>query len=51
VLATERAFNQAAGFTASDDRLPAFFEQEPLSPTDSVFDVSSEALDAIWDQL
>jgi aldehyde:ferredoxin oxidoreductase len=51
VLATERAFNQAAGFTASDDRLPAFFEQEPLSPTGSVFDVSTEALDAIWDQL
>lgn len=32
-LRMERAFNRLAGFTAEDDRLPAFFCDEPLPPT------------------
>ncbi len=32
-LRYERLFNEAAGFTAADDDLPAFFYDEPLPPT------------------
>jgi aldehyde:ferredoxin oxidoreductase len=32
-LQLERQFNLAAGFTAADDELPAFFYHEPLEPT------------------
>ena len=49
VIDIERAFNQAAGFTPQDDRLPAFFTQEPLASTSTVFDVGEEALDGMWD--
>ena len=48
VIDIERAFNQAAGFTPEDDRLPAFFTQEPVASTGTVFDVSEEALDGMW---
>ena len=34
VLSAERDFNARAGFTAQDDRLPRFFEQEPIAPGD-----------------
>ena len=48
-LQLERTFNVAAGFTAADDELPAFFYQEPLQPTErtarfhgaEVFDIYS----------
>lgn len=32
-LRLEHAFNQAAGFTVEDDRLPSFFHDEALPPT------------------
>jgi len=48
ILKTERAFNQAAGFTVQDDRLPEFFE-EPVSPHDAVWDFTGEEIDAFWD--
>lgn len=48
VLKTERSFNQAAGFTVQDDRLPEFFE-EPVSPHNAVWDFTSEEIDAFWD--
>lgn len=48
VLRTERAFNQAAGFTNLDDRLPEFFKTEILPPHDLVFDVKDEELDSIF---
>ena len=35
-LELEQAFNRAAGFTAADDELPAFFYEEPLPPTNRV---------------
>jgi aldehyde:ferredoxin oxidoreductase len=49
VIDAERAFNRAVGFTPADDRLPAFFMQERLPGVESVFDVSEEALDRIWE--
>ncbi len=50
VIDVERAFNQAAGFTAADDRLPDYFSQEPLPPTGSVFDVPAADMDRMWDE-
>jgi aldehyde:ferredoxin oxidoreductase len=49
ILKTERAFNQAAGFTKEHDRLPEFFEKEPLPPHNLVWDFTGEEIDAFWD--
>jgi aldehyde:ferredoxin oxidoreductase len=49
VIDLELDFNRAAGFTPEDDRLPSYFESEPLPPVNSVFDVPHAELDAIWD--
>jgi aldehyde:ferredoxin oxidoreductase len=46
-LALERAFNEAAGLTAADDRIPEWMTLERLPPHDSVFDVPAEDLDGI----
>lgn len=51
ILRKERAFNEAAGFTKADDRLPEFMKYEQLPPHDVVFDVSDEALDAVYGEL
>lgn len=48
VLATERKFNEAAGFTKSDDRLPEFFE-EPVPPHNTTWDFTGEELDEVFD--
>ncbi|MEN8191003.1 MAG: aldehyde ferredoxin oxidoreductase C-terminal domain-containing protein [Thermodesulfobacteriota bacterium] len=48
ILKTERAFNQAAGFTSADDRLPEFFELEPIPPHNVVWDFTPEELDSFW---
>ena len=48
-LQVEREFNQAAGFTAADDRLPEWLTIEPLPPTNAVFDVPAEHLDGVFD--
>ena len=48
-LARERKFNAAAGFTTASDRLPDFFQHEPLSPHDAVFDVPDAELDRVFD--
>jgi len=47
VLATEREFNQRAGFTQADDRLPSFFSTEPLPPHGTVWDVADQDLDKV----
>jgi aldehyde:ferredoxin oxidoreductase len=47
-LAYERVFNEHAGFTAADDRLPAFFLEEKLPPHDVVFTVTDEELDSVY---
>lgn len=48
ILKTERSFNQAAGFTNADDRLPEFFYSEPLPPHNVVVDFSGEEIDSFW---
>jgi aldehyde:ferredoxin oxidoreductase len=48
VLKVERGFNQKAGFTSKDDRLPRFFKEEPLAPHNKVFTVSDEDLDKLY---
>ncbi len=45
VLQMEREFNQKAGFTATQDRLPDFFREEPLPPHNVTFLVSDEEMD------
>lgn len=49
ILKTERAFNTAAGFTNTDDRLPEFFYTEKLPPHKVVFDFTGEEIDTFWD--
>ena len=48
-LTYERLFNAKAGFTAADDRLPAYMYTEKLPPHNVVFTVSDEELDAVHD--
>jgi len=48
-LVFERLFNEKAGFTSADDRLPAFMMTEKLPPHDVVFEVSDEELDSVFD--
>lgn len=47
VLKTERAFNEAAGFTNNDDRLPEFFN-EPVPPHNATWDFTGEELDQVY---
>jgi len=49
ILADERRFNLAAGFTAADDRLPRYFRTEKLPPHNATFDVPDEELDKVFD--
>jgi len=44
----ERAFNEAAGFTSKDDRLPEFFLNEKSPASGQVFDVKDEELDNVF---
>jgi aldehyde:ferredoxin oxidoreductase len=48
VVLLERDFNRRAGFTAADDRIPAFMTEEPLLPSGNVYDVSEADLDAMF---
>jgi aldehyde:ferredoxin oxidoreductase len=45
----EREFNRRAGFTAKDDRIPAWMMREAIPENGAVFDVSDEVLDHIFD--
>lgn len=45
----EREFNKRAGFTAKDDRLPEWMTREAIPENGSVFDVSGDVLDHIFD--
>ncbi|MBU0946565.1 MAG: aldehyde ferredoxin oxidoreductase [Proteobacteria bacterium] len=49
ILKTEHAFNQAAGFTKEDDRLPEFFSLEPIAPHNVVWDFTGEEIDTFWE--
>ena len=48
VLKNERAFNVRAGFSAEDDRLPAYFSQESVGPHHVTFQVSDQELDEVF---
>lgn len=48
-LTLEREFNHGAGFTPADDRIPEWMTEEPLSPSNAVFDVTEEDLDSVFD--
>ena len=48
-LRFEREFNRRAGFSSQDDRLPEWMSFEPLPPHNTVFDVSAEDLDSVFD--
>lgn len=45
----ELQFNRSAGFSSADDRLPEWMYEEPVPPINSVFDVSDEDLDTIFE--
>ena len=47
-LAMEKLYNDGAGFTPADDRLPEYFYTEKLPPHDVVFTVSDEDLDSVY---
>jgi aldehyde:ferredoxin oxidoreductase len=51
ILRKERAFNEAAGLTKADDRLPEFMKYEPLPPHNQVYDVPDSALDSVYEEL
>ena len=46
-LKAERTFNEAAGFTKKDDRLPKFFLEEKLPPSGNIFDVPEAEIDSV----
>lgn len=48
-IATELEFNRKAGFSKAHDRLPEFFETEPLPPYNLVFDVPREEIETCLD--
>ncbi|HHT50536.1 MAG TPA: aldehyde ferredoxin oxidoreductase [Eubacteriaceae bacterium] len=48
ILKVEREFNKAAGFTNAHDRLPEFFEYEPLPPHNVVWDFTPEEIDEVY---
>jgi aldehyde:ferredoxin oxidoreductase len=48
VLTMERLFNERAGFTNADDRLPAYFKSEKLPPHNVVFTVTDDDLDSVF---
>jgi aldehyde:ferredoxin oxidoreductase len=48
VLKLERGFNESAGFTSKDDRLPDYFKKEALPPHNVTFEVKDEDLDQVF---
>ncbi len=51
ILRRERAFNEKAGLTKADDRLPEFMNYEKLPPHEVVADLSDEVMDAVYGEL
>ncbi|MEA3336619.1 MAG: aldehyde ferredoxin oxidoreductase C-terminal domain-containing protein [Chloroflexota bacterium] len=48
VLKIERLFNEAAGFTTADDRLPEFMRDEALPPHNVKWTMADEDLDQVY---
>ena len=51
LLRTELEFNQRAGITPADHRIPEYMRREPLAPHNVIFDVPDSELDIIFDAL
>jgi aldehyde:ferredoxin oxidoreductase len=51
LLRTELEFNQRAGITPEDHRIPEYMREEPLAPHNVVFDVPDSDLDTIFEAL
>lgn len=51
VLRRERAFNERAGFTKHDDRLPEFMQYESLPPHNVIADISDDVMDSVFGEL
>jgi aldehyde:ferredoxin oxidoreductase len=49
VLTYERLFNNAAGWTPADDRLPSWMYTEKLPPHNVVFTITDAELDSVFD--
>jgi aldehyde:ferredoxin oxidoreductase len=47
ILKAERGFNERAGFTKADDRLPEFFEEE-CAPHNVTWDFTDEEIDEVF---
>jgi aldehyde:ferredoxin oxidoreductase len=50
-LRDERAFNEKAEFSTAHEPFPSFLREEPLPPTDNVFDVDQGEIEKIWDMM
>lgn len=48
ILKLERDFNNRAGFTKEQDRLPAFFKLQQVPPHNVTFDITDEELDQVF---
>jgi aldehyde:ferredoxin oxidoreductase len=48
VLKMERDFNERAGFSSKDDRLPDYFSKEALAPHNVTFQISGQDLDTVY---
>ncbi|MBN1658207.1 MAG: aldehyde ferredoxin oxidoreductase [Anaerolineae bacterium] len=48
VLKIELTFNEQAGHTAADARIPEYMTREPLPPHDTVFDVPDSEIDGVF---
>jgi aldehyde:ferredoxin oxidoreductase len=48
ILKTEHQFNLAAGMNENDDRLPEFFNLEPVAPHMATWDFSPKEIDEFW---
>ena len=49
VLETEREFNRRAGVSEKFYDVPEFLREEPLPPRNSVYDISMEEMQQIWE--
>jgi len=48
ILETEREFNKKAGVSEEFYSFPEFMREEPLPPNNTVFDISCEEMQRIW---
>ncbi len=51
ILKRERAFNEGAGMTKHDDRLPEFMKYEQLPPHNVTADLPDEVMDKVYGEL